>query len=221
MLNGLTLGAVGKKTKVEFVQISFAKDDGIEIVGGNVDFNNIISYRNADDDFDFSMGIQSTVNNSIVIRSPFISDNTRSRAFEIDSYDKVENFDPTKKKTVIKLNNVTIVNNDDNSVGLVKEAISLKSDSFLEMNRCVVSGFASFVALDDKYLEADNFKKISIKECIADSCIEVFTNENLVKQDNVNNWFNMPSMSNTVSKVGLTNLFKSNDEKKKPDFRLK
>ena len=221
MLNGLTLGAVGKKTKIEFVQVSFAKDDAFEIIGGEFDMSNVISFQNADDDFDFSMGTICTMNNSIAIRNPYINDNTRSRAFEIDSYDKIENFDPTKKKTYIKLNNVAVVSNEENSMGLVKEAISLKSDSFLEMNKCVVAGFASGIALDDKYLEKENYKQLKVTNCTFDSCTEVFTNENLVKVESVSNWFEAYDKMNYVTRTGIMNLFKSNNVKTKPDFRLK
>lgn len=221
MLNGLTLGAVGKGTKVEYVQISLAKDDGIEAVGGVFDMSNIISFQNADDDFDFSMGAQCTMSNSIAIRNPYISDNTRSRVFEIDSYDKLENFDPTKKKTYIKLNNVTMVSNEDNAMGLVKEAISLKYDSFLELDRCVVSGFASVVAFDDKYLEGQNYRLLKMKNSLFDSCQEIITNEALIRSEEPSDWFTSNDKMNFVSRVGLLELFKSNDVKKKPDFRLK
>ncbi|MCL9808009.1 hypothetical protein [Flavobacterium luminosum] len=221
MLNGLTLGAVGKKTKIEYVQISFAKDDAIEVVGGNIDMNNIISFRNADDDIDYSMGAQSQVSNSVIIRNPFISDNTRSRCFEIDSYDKLENFDPTKKRTVVKLKNVTMVNNEENTMGLVKEAISLKSDSYLEMERCLVVGFESFLALDDKYLDMKEYQKIKIYNSIIDSCTSVISNEALFKAEAPSNWFLQSDKLNRISNEGILNLFYSNNVNKKPDFRMK
>jgi hypothetical protein len=220
-LNGLTLAAVGNKTKIEYVQISFSSDDSVEVIGGNVDFNNVISYRANDDDFDYSMGIQSTMNNSIAIRNPYASDNTRSRCFEIDSYDKIENYDSTKKKTYIKLNNVTMTNDEENTMGLVKEAISLKTDSFIEVNKCVVAGFSSFIALDDKYLEGDNFKKIKVYNSTVDSCSELFTNETLGKANNVNDWFTQNDKLLYVTNTGINNLFINNNVKKKPDFRLK
>ena len=220
-LNGITLAAVGNKTIIQYVQISFSSDDSIEVVGGNVDFSNMISYRANDDDFDYSMGIQSTVSNSIVIRNPYASDNTRSRCFEIDSYDKIENYDPTKKKTYIKLNNVTMTNDEENTMGLVKEAISLKTDSFIEINKCLVAGFSSFIALDEKYLEGDNFKKIKVYNTTVDSCSELFTNEALLKAQNANNWFMQTDKLLYVTNVGINNLFMNNNVKKKPDFRLK
>lgn len=220
-LNGLTLAGVGNKTKVEFVQISFASDDSFEAVGGNVDFNNVISYRANDDDFDYSMGVQSAVNNSIAIRNPYASDNTRSRCFEIDSYDKIENCDLNKKKTLIKLNNVTMTIDEENTMGLIKEAISLKADSFLEMNKCLVVGFSSFIALDEKYLTGDNYKKIKVYNSTVDSCTELFTNETLQKVQTINDWFMQRDKLLYTSTIGINNLFINNNVKKKPDFRLK
>lgn len=221
MLNGLTLGAVGNKTIVEFVQVSFAKDDALEVIGGNFELNNIISFHNADDDFDFSMGIQCTMNNCIAIRSPYISDNTRSRCIELDSYDKVENFDAAKKKSVVKMNNVTLVSNGLNDQGLVKEAISVKADAFLEMNKCVVAGFSSFMALDDKLFSGDAYKQLKVYNTQIDTCKELFTNETLSKVDMVNDWFLQSKNLISVTNYGVDNLFKNNDIKKSPDFRLK
>lgn len=221
LLNGLTLAAVGNKTKVEYVQVSFTNDDSFEFVGGNANASNLISFKANDDDFDLSFGVQATINNTIAIRYPYTSDNTRSRCFEIDSYEKVANYDTSKKLTLVKLNNVTMVSNEINDQGLVKEAVSLKSDSFLEMNNCAVIGFASFMALDDKYLEADNFKKIKVTNTTIDSCKEIFTNETLFKAENVNNWFKQKDKFLTISNVGINDIFMNNNLKSKPDFRIK
>lgn len=220
-LNGLTLAAVGSSTKIDFIQSSFAGDDAFEIVGGNINLNNLISYRSFDDDFDFSMGVQCTVANSIAIRNPYTSDNTRSRCFEIDSYDKIENFDATKNKTLIKINNCTLLNNEEGALGLIKEAISLKTDSFLEINNSLILGFSSFIALDDKYLDDDNFKKVKISNTLIDSCTGMMTNESLANIDLINNWFSVKNKFILTSNVGLSNIFKNIDVKNKPDFRTK
>lgn len=220
-LNSLTLAAVGIKTKIEYVMLSFSADDSIEVIGGVINMNNIISYRANDDDFDFSMGVQTTMNNSLAIRNPYASDNTRSRCFEIDSYDKIENYDPSKKKTFIKLNNITMTTDEENTMGLVKEAISLRTDSFVEVNKCVVAGFSSFMALDDKYSEGDNYKKIKVTNSTIDSCTETFTNEALIKFQSANEWFLDSDKFINVTKFGINNLFVNNQVKKKPDFRLK
>lgn len=220
-LNSLTLAAVGNKTKIESVQVSFSNDDAFEIVGGNIDFNNLISFRSFDDDFDFSMGAQSTVNNSIAIRNPYTSDNTRSRCFEIDSYDKIENFDTTKNKTLVKVNNSTFLNNEEGALGLIKEAISLKTDSFLEINNSIVLGFSSFIALDNNYLDGDNFKKIKITNTLIDTCTGMFTDETLNNINLINNWFAVKNKFILTSNLGLNGLFKNSDVKTKPDFRTR
>jgi hypothetical protein len=221
-LNGLTLAAVGSKTKIDHVQISFSGDDAVEVIGGNIDLNNIITYRNGDDDFDYSMGTQSNLQNSIAIRNPYISDNSRSRCLEIDSYDKIENFDPTKKKTLVKLTNVTLLNDETSSMqGLIKEAISLKTDSFIEMTKCVISGFSSVMALDETYAAGYNYKVIKVYDSKIDSCTGMFTDEGLNKIQYIEDWFMRKDKLLDVTRIGINSLFISTDIKKGLDFRLK
>lgn len=221
-LNGLTLAAVGSKTKIDHVQISFSGDDAVEVIGGNIDLNNIITYRNGDDDFDYSMGTQSNLQNSIAIRNPYISDNSRSRCLEIDSYDKIENFDPTKKKTLVKLTNVTLLNDETSSMqGLIKEAISLKTDSFIEMTKCVVAGFSSVMALDETYAAGYNYKVIKVYDSKIDSCTGMFTDEGLNKIQYIEDWFMRKDKLLDVTRIGINSLFISTDIKKGLDFRLK
>lgn len=221
-LNGLTLAAVGSKTKIDHVQISFSGDDAVEMIGGNIDLNNIITYRNGDDDFDYSMGTQSNLQNSIAIRNPYISDNSRSRCLEIDSYDKIENFDPTKKKTLVKLTNVTLLNDETSSMqGLIKEAISLKTDSFIEMTKCVVAGFSSVMALDETYAAGYNYKVIKVYDSKIDSCTGMFTDEGLNKIQYIEDWFMRKDKLLDVTRIGINSLFISTDIKKGLDFRLK
>jgi len=55
-INGLTLGGVGSKTKIEFVEVISNKDDGVEIFGGTVNLRNILVSFCGDDAFDFDMG---------------------------------------------------------------------------------------------------------------------------------------------------------------------
>jgi len=219
-LNGLTLAAVGIKTKIENIQISFAGDDSFEAVGGVVNLEKVISYRASDDDFDYSMGVITTLSNSIAIRNPYSSDNTRSRCLEIDSYDKIENYDPSKSKTHITLENVTLLNDEENNLGLIKEAISIKKDAFININNSVITGFTSFIALDEKYLTNNNYKEIKIKNTIVDNCTELITNEELVNDPIASNWFLKNNKTLFVRKITFQNLFKNNNIKK-PDFRLK
>lgn len=55
-INGLTLGAVGSKTTIEYIEIFANKDDGIEFFGGAPRLKYIISAFSGDDSFDYDEG---------------------------------------------------------------------------------------------------------------------------------------------------------------------
>jgi hypothetical protein len=55
-INGLTLGGVGSKSTIEFIEIFANKDDGLEIFGGTVRCRYIVSAYCGDDQFDTDEG---------------------------------------------------------------------------------------------------------------------------------------------------------------------
>lgn len=55
-INGLTLGAVGSETIIEFVEVFANKDDGVEIFGGKANLKNIVVAFCGDDSFDYDNG---------------------------------------------------------------------------------------------------------------------------------------------------------------------
>lgn len=55
-INGLTLGGVGRKTLIEYVQVSYSGDDSFEWFGGNVNARYLVAYKGLDDDFDTDFG---------------------------------------------------------------------------------------------------------------------------------------------------------------------
>ena len=151
--NGLSLAGIGNKTVVDFVQVSFSDDDSFECYGGNVNLNNLISYKATDDDFDFTQGVQCNIKNSIAMRYPYVSDVSKSRAMEIESFDKVENTDFTKNMTKINATNVVLANNEENlTEGLIREAIFIKDKSSLNLDKCVITGFNSAIAVAESAL---------------------------------------------------------------------
>jgi hypothetical protein len=221
-LNGLSLAGVGKTTKLEFIQISFSNDDSFECYGGDVNFNNLISYRATDDDFDFTQGVQCNIANSIAIRNPYSSDISGSRCFEIDSYDKIENADVTKKLTKIIANNITLVNTEDNNQGLVREAIYIKEKSYFSLNNSIVDGFSSCVLLENKIgANPTNLAKINILGLQINRCNGVVLSETAINNPDLVSWYNSDTFSLEFSKLNNTELFIQSDIKKSPDFRKK
>ncbi len=87
-INGLTMGAVGSGTTIDYVQVSFTNDDAFEWFGGTVDCKHLVAYRNLDDDFDTDNGYSGRVQFGLAIRDPQISDApavSTSEGFESDN----------------------------------------------------------------------------------------------------------------------------------------
>ena len=220
-LNGLSLAGVGNKTKIEYIQISFSNDDSFESYGGNLKLNNLISFRATDDDFDFTLGSQCFISNSVAIRYPFSSDISRSRCFEVDSYDKIENYDSDRKLTKITANNITLINNEDNSQGLVKEAICIKKDSFFELTNSIVSGFNQFLLLEDKALLNSNLDKIKFQNVVINNCKVKVELESSAIDKLTDKWIENEAFNIIISNTDRKFLFVESDVKKAPDFRIK
>jgi hypothetical protein len=221
-LNGLSLAGVGRKTVLSNIQISYSNDDSFECYGGDLNMNNLISYRTTDDDFDFTQGAQINISNSIAIRHPFSSDISGSRCFEVDSYDKIDNTDMTKKMTKINANNITLVNLEENNQGLVRESAHIGENTFFNLTNSVVSGFAPFVLLNGNIGNGnDNLSKITLKNIIANNCNGGITSESLSNDAGIKNWYSNPEFAIESTKIKSDELFLTPNIKGNPDFRIK
>ncbi len=87
-INGLTFGAVGAGTSIDYVQVSYSGDDSFEWFGGSVNCKHLVAYRGLDDDFDTDNGYSGVVQYGLAIRDPQIADNpaiSTSEGFESDN----------------------------------------------------------------------------------------------------------------------------------------
>ena len=84
-LNGLTLGAVGKGTTIEHVQVSYSNDDSFEWFGGSVNCKYLVAFNGLDDDFDVDNGFKGIVQYGLSIKDPSGADISTSEAFEVDN----------------------------------------------------------------------------------------------------------------------------------------
>ncbi len=57
-INGLTLGAVGSATVIDYIEVIATKDDGIEFFGGDPRVKHFLSAFNGDDSFDYDQGFR-------------------------------------------------------------------------------------------------------------------------------------------------------------------
>lgn len=220
-INGLSLAGVGRKTKLEYIQVSYSNDDSFESYGGDVIMNNLVSYRATDDDFDFTQGVQCTINNSIAIRHPFSSDISGSRCFEVDSYDKIESTDTSKKLTKVTANNVTLVNMEESNQGLVREAAHIGDNCYFTLNNSVISGFAPFIILQNKIGDGIvNLEKIKLNGLIINSCQGGIVSENSTFDAGIKNWYQNPVFGLEYKNLKNIALFTEPNIKANPDFRI-
>ena len=84
-INGLTMGAVGRGTKIDYVQVSYANDDSFEWFGGAVDCSHLVAFNGLDDDFDTDNGFSGKIQFCLAIRQPTAADSSTSNCFESDN----------------------------------------------------------------------------------------------------------------------------------------
>lgn len=84
-INGLTLGAVGRGTTLERIQVSYSDDDAFEFFGGTVNAKYLIAYKSRDDNFDTDFGYTGKIQFGVVYVDPGRADISRSEAFESDN----------------------------------------------------------------------------------------------------------------------------------------
>ncbi len=84
-INGLTMGAVGSATTIEYVMVAYNGDDSFEWFGGTVNCKYLISYFPVDDEFDTDFGYRGKLQFLLGIRKPSIADISGSTCFESDN----------------------------------------------------------------------------------------------------------------------------------------
>lgn len=82
-MNGLTMGAVGSGTTIEYVEVLNSSDDGFEWWGGNVNTKYLAAAFCEDDDFDTDQGYRGTNQFWFGIKPPW-QGSSDSRGFETD-----------------------------------------------------------------------------------------------------------------------------------------
>jgi hypothetical protein len=225
--NALLLAGVGSKTVLENIMISYAAGDSFEIYGGELTLNKLVSFKSSSDDFKFNFGTQCRIDNSLAIRSSYLTSNLGSRCIDVASYDKKEEVDFTKKQTSVVATNLTLINNSENinadiQSGLVKEAVYVSQNTSLDLKRTVISGFNPAVLLDNKIeINGENLKKIKFEQMYFNFCKgNIFTEHNSDNED-LENWYGNSAFSNVYSQSDNKETFIDLFNDKKPDFRLR
>ncbi len=225
--NALLLASVGNKTVLKNIMVSFSAGNSFEIWGGESNLDKVVSYRSNGNDFKYNYGAQSILNNSLAVRSPYVSSSDGSRCLKISSYDKKEEVDFSKKGTKIIAKNLTLVNDSDDiqadiEKGLVKEAIYVLENASLDMSKSVISGFNPAVLFQNEIvINQQNLEKIKFSDMYFNNCNgNIFVEYNSNNED-LENWYGNSAFSNVYSKSSNKETFIDLNNEKRPDFRLR
>jgi hypothetical protein len=148
-INSLTMAAVGSKTKIDHVQVAYAKDDAYEWFGGSVNAKYLIAWKTQDDDFDTDNGYSGKVQFGLVIRDSVIADISNSEAFESDNNSGGTSVTP---KTSAVFSNITAIgpkaslNNSGSS--LFRSGAHIRRNTSLSIFNTIFLGWPRGIDLD-------------------------------------------------------------------------
>ena len=148
-LNGLTMGAVGKGTVIDYVQVSNAADDSYEWFGGSVDCKHLIAYKGLDDDWDMDNGFSGRVQFGISMRDSMVADISQSNGFEIDNDASGSSLVP---QTSAIFSNMTVVGPRATSTNmgnsLFRRGIHTRRNSAVSIFNSIIMGWPTGWNLD-------------------------------------------------------------------------
>ncbi|HDR05086.1 MAG TPA: T9SS type A sorting domain-containing protein [Candidatus Marinimicrobia bacterium] len=106
-INGITLAGVGRGTTVEYVEVAYNLDDGIEWFGGTVDVKYAAILFCGDDAFDTDEGYQGRGQFLFAL----VGDEEGNRAYEMDN--KTNGDMNSQPRTFVQFHNATLVGSGD------------------------------------------------------------------------------------------------------------
>ena len=225
--NALLLAGVGNKTVFENVMASHSAGDSFEILGGEVNLTKMISFKSSNDDYKFNYGTQCQIENSLAVRSSYLTNSTGSRCLNVLSYNKKEEVDFTKKHTFVTARNLTLVNNSENvkadiDSGLIKEGVYIADNASIDFKKSVISGFNPAILLDKAiYINDQNLKKIKLEQMYFNLCKgNIFVVDNSNNED-LESWYGNAAFANVYSKAENNVTFIDFMNDRRPDFRLR
>ncbi len=148
--NGLTMGAVGNGTTIDYVQVTYGGDDSYEWFGGTVNCSHLVAFAGWDDDFDTDFGFSGKVQYAIGIRDPFNADQSGSNGFESDNDASATTTTP---KTSAVFSNITILGPIYDSAKAAynsnyQNAMHLRRNTELSVFNSIIAGYPNGLNLD-------------------------------------------------------------------------
>jgi hypothetical protein len=149
-INGITFGAVGSGTTIEYVEVYRSGDDAYEWFGGSVNAKHLIAAGTWDDDFDTDNGFNGKIQFAVSQRYPLIADQSGSNGFESDNNSTGLNTTP---QTSAVFSNVTVVGPlqaaGTKINGFFQHAAQIRRNSAISTFNSIFTGFPDGIYIDD------------------------------------------------------------------------
>ncbi len=167
-INGLTMGAVGKGTTMDHIQVSYANDDSFEWFGGTVDCKNLIAFRGLDDEFDTDYGFSGRVQFCIGLRDSAVADVSGSNGFESDNDATGSTNTPYTSPYFANIGLYGPKVDMSNPINpLFKRAMHIRRNSRLSCYNSVFAGWPTGLYIDGDNTDANaNNNDLQIENCI-------------------------------------------------------
>jgi len=130
-LNGIAFQGVGRGTTVDYIQVKYNKDDGVEFFGGTVDAKHLVLSANGDDSLDWTFGWQGRVQYVVINQRADDADN----GFEGDNNGNNNDLLPRANPTVY---NATLLGDPFRNFGG-------ESDDGMEIREGTAGTFRNFI----------------------------------------------------------------------------
>ncbi|MDP3451703.1 MAG: hypothetical protein Q8R90_02000 [Bacteroidales bacterium] len=165
-INGLTMGSVGRGTKIDHIQVSYSNDDAFEWFGGAVNSKYLVAFNTWDDGFDTDSGFSGKIQFGLIIQHPRVADVSRSNGFESDNNADAPNQQPITSPV---FSNITIIGpigqdplfqntsayinggvynpNNGSKLGQHQAAIQIRRGSNLSLFNSVATGYPVGLAI--------------------------------------------------------------------------
>ncbi len=210
-INSLTMGGVGRGTKIDHIQVSYANDDSYEWFGGTVNCKYLIAYRGLDDDFDTDFGYQGKLQFLLGVRDPEVADVSGSNGFESDNDGSGSTNDPRTGPTWW---NVTLVGPMANSSTTFnsnyKRGMHLRRSSQNKISNALLMGWPTGLLIDGTNTVADaQSGAMYVKNSILSGMKANFQSTDATFQGTMDTWFttNGGRVFTANSEVLLTDAF--------------
>jgi len=157
-INGLTLGAIGSGTEIDYIEILSNSDDGIECFGGKPNIKHVLVSNCADDGLDYDQGFRGNVQFYCVLGAA-----DGNRCGEHDGGTTPEDGNPYAIPTIYNVTYIGVASNDDchimtfrdNAGGYYYNSIFVNCKKGIDIEK-LASGEDSYNRFSNQELKIEN-----------------------------------------------------------------